>query len=78
MSVDSTLYVNKRILPASFSNQGSLKIFTGKRKLTRQTAYLSRTKVPGQDFKKQGTLPATGAPTFSTPAGWADALLVLE
>jgi len=52
MSVDSTLQVNKRIHPASFLNQGSLRIFTGKRKLTRQTAYLSRTKVRGQGFFK--------------------------
>jgi len=28
--------------------------------------------------KPIGTLPATGAPTFSTPEGWEDALLVLE
>jgi len=53
MSVDSTLHVNKRTHTASFLNQGSLKIFTGKRKLTLQTAYLSRTKVRGQDFKKR-------------------------
>src|SRR5271157_1927294 len=34
MSVDSTLQVDKRIHPTSFSNHRSLIIFTGKRKLT--------------------------------------------
>ena len=33
MSVDSSLHVNKRIHPALFLKQGSLRIFTGKRKL---------------------------------------------